>query len=218
MSDRIHRVYGRSSVVIHPPVETAPFNTVAPRTPGEYFLATARLVLSKRVDLIIQAANAAAVPLVIEGTGPDEPRLRRLAGPTVRFTGWLPQSDLPVLVSRAIAVVFAPIEDFGIVPVEAMAAGTPVIAYGEGGALETVVAGKTGEFFHPQTTEALAEVIRAFRKERYDAATCRERRGLRRRRISRADRKACGRIACKGPLHPRRHEVAYEGHWGIVSR
>ena len=173
VQQRIRRAYDRHSFVIYPPVDTSAF--ACDREPAEraHFLTYGRLVASKRFDLAIQAANIARVALVVAGSGPEAGHLRRLAGPTVRFTGWQSLSSLRELVAGARAVVFPPDEDFGIVPVEAMAAGTPVIAFGHGGALETVIEGVTGEFFAPQTGVALAEVLLRFDYRRYDAAACR---------------------------------------------
>jgi glycosyltransferase involved in cell wall biosynthesis len=175
VQQRIHRFYGRDSTVIYPPVETAAFGPATAQerqATREYFLAFGRLVGSKRVDLVIEAANLAGVPLVVQGTGPWERRLRKMAGQTVRFAGWLPQPDLRDLVQNAAAMVFAAEEDFGIVLVEAMAAGTPVIAYESGGARESVVAGVTGEFFSPQDATALAGILRTFDSTRYSVQAC----------------------------------------------
>jgi glycosyltransferase involved in cell wall biosynthesis len=172
---RIVKAYGRQSMVVHPPVNTAAF--AAARTPDErtYYLSYGRLVASKRVEIAIQAANIARAPLVVAGTGPEAARLAKLAGPTVRFVGWQKQSDLYGLVAGARAVLFPPEEDFGIVPVEAMAAGTPVLAFRRGGAIETVIQGLTGEFFAPQTGAALADALSAFEPKRYAVNKCRDR-------------------------------------------
>lgn len=171
---RIERIYGRPAEVVYPPVDTARFAAAVPR-PGEYFLTWGRLVGSKRVDLLIRATALARVPLVIAGSGPEEPRLRALAGPQASFLGRVSDSRRLALLERCRAVLFAAEEDFGMVPVEAMAAGKPVIAYGVGGALETVVAGETGEFFYRQTPEALAELLARWGGARYDPARCRAR-------------------------------------------
>lgn len=170
---RIERWYGRAASVIYPPVDTAAF-TALERVPDEgYFLAWGRLVALKRMDLIVEAANAAAVPLVLAGSGPEEGRLRALAGPTVRMLGRVAPADLRRLLQRCRAVVFAAEEDFGIVPVEAMAAGKPVLAYGRGGALESVEPGRTGELFAPQIVTPLRDLLLGFDPARYDPAECR---------------------------------------------
>jgi glycosyltransferase involved in cell wall biosynthesis len=142
---------------------------------GDYFLTWGRLVASKRVDLAIQAAGRADVPLIVGGTGPEEARLRQCAGSTVRFVGRVSDEDRSALIARCRAVLFAAEEDFGLVPVEAMAAGKPVIAYAAGGALETVAAGETGEFFAPATADALARVLATWDDDRYLPERCRAR-------------------------------------------
>ncbi len=171
---RIARVYGRTAEVIYPPVDVSRFAAVVPEK-GDYFLTWGRLVASKRVDLAIQAAAIAGVPLVVAGTGPEEARLRRLAGSGVRFVGRVSDEERSALLARCRAVLFPGEEDFGLVPVEAMAAGKPVIAYGAGGALETVLEGVTGEFFAPATAEALAQVLTAWDDDLYPSGRCRER-------------------------------------------
>jgi len=130
-------------------------------------------VASKRVDIIIQAANKTGQKLIVAGSGADELRLRRMAGANVTFVGRPDTATLLGLLAQARAVLFAAEEDFGLVPVEAMAAGKPVLAYGAGGALESVIAGVTGEFFAPQTAEALQTILENFDEERYDPARCR---------------------------------------------
>lgn len=175
---RIRRIYGRDATVIYPPVDTAAFGRARTGIEGEYFLTYGRLVASKRMDLIVRGATIAHARLVVAGTGPEERRLRAAAGPSVTFTGYPDRRALVHLLERCSALVFAAEEDFGIVPVEAMAAGKPVIAYGKGGALETVQAGLTGEFFTPQTVDALVAALRAFDPKRYDPACCRARAAL----------------------------------------
>jgi glycosyltransferase involved in cell wall biosynthesis len=169
---RIARIYDRKSVVISPPVNTAAFQALQIQE-GRYFLCYGRLVASKRIDLAIAAANRCALPLIVAGSGPEERRLQGLAGPTVQVVGRPGNQELGALIAACTAVIFPSTEDFGMVPVEAMAAGKPVIALAEGGALETVVAGVTGEFFSPASVDALAEVLRRFEPARYGAATCR---------------------------------------------
>jgi glycosyltransferase involved in cell wall biosynthesis len=170
---RIGRYYARPATVIYPPVETALFHAVESVPGGDYFLSWGRLVASKRTDLIVEAATAAALPLVIAGAGPDERRLRGIAGPTVRFVHRPSGPALLRLLAGCRAVVFAAEEDFGIVPVEAMAAGKPVVAFGGGGALESVLPGVTGELFTPQAAEPLRHVLERFDPGRYDSAACR---------------------------------------------
>jgi len=163
---RIKRVYGRDSTIIYPPVDTkryAPSSTVE-----DYCLVVSRLVPYKRVDLAVQACTKLGLPLLVAGAGRDRERLERMAGPTVEFLGRVPDRDLPDLMARCRVFLFPGREDFGIAPVEAQAAGRPVIAYRGGGALDTVVEGKTGLFFDGQTTGSLCETLTALADTRFD--------------------------------------------------
>ena len=157
--------------MIFPPVEVERFELAA--QPDDYYLIVSRLIPYKRIDLAIQAFNELGLPLWIAGRGRDREALAALAGPTVRFLGRVPDDDLPGLMARCRALVFPGREDFGITPVEAQAAGRPVIAYGAGGALDTVIAGETGVFFHEPTAEALAATVAAFDPRRVDPLACR---------------------------------------------
>ncbi|MER3397585.1 MAG: glycosyl transferase [Chloroflexota bacterium] len=168
---RIRRVYRRDAWLLHPPVETDRFRP-ADRF-EDYFLVVSRLVPYKRVDLAVEAANRLRVPLLVVGDGRDRPRLERMAGPTVKFLGRLRTEQVAELMSRSRALIFPGEEDFGIVPVEAMASGRPVIAYAAGGALDTVIEGRTGVLFREQTADTLAEVLAAFRPEEFDPAALR---------------------------------------------
>ena len=163
---RIRRYYGRESVIIHPPVETARFHpsTSPGRRPthDNYYLIVSRLVPYKRIDLAVRAFNQLGLPLVIAGDGRDREPLEALAGPTVTFLGYAPDDDLPELYARCRAYILPGVEDFCIAPVQAQAAGRPVIAYGAGGALDTVIEGETGAFFHEPSPESLAAAVRAF--------------------------------------------------------
>ena len=152
VAGRISDTYGREAEVIHPPVDTHRFETVLPRDPS-YFLAGGRLVGYKRIDLAIRACNEGGLPLVVFGDGPELRRLKRLAGPTVHFVGQVDHATLLGLLGGAWAFLFPGIEDFGILPVEAQAAGIPVVARAEGGALETVVDGGTRILYPPQTSD-----------------------------------------------------------------
>ena len=165
---RIEECYDRDSTVIYPPVDTdfyCPPPAPAPRE--DFYLAVSAFAPYKRLDLAVTACNRLGRPLVVIGTGQDEARLRRLAGPTVRFLGWQPDAAIRALLRRCRALLFPGEEDFGIVPVEAMACGAPVIAYGRGGAAETVVPpggrhAPTGLFFAEQTADCLADALTAF--------------------------------------------------------
>ena len=168
---RIRKHYRRSATVIYPPVETRNFR-VTEEDEG-YFVMISRLLAYKRVDIAIEAANKLRVGLKVIGTGRDEKRLRKLAGPTIEFLGRLPAQDVVDCLQRSHALIFPGREDFGIVPVEAMACGKPVIAYGRGGVLDTVMDGVTGTFFEEQTPDRLAEAMRSFRPADFDPYTIR---------------------------------------------
>ena len=145
---RIARFYGRDSVIIHPPVDTDRFQPSAEK--GEYFLVVSRLIPYKRIDLAVQACTQLGLPLIVAGDGRDRRRLEALSGPTVQFIGRVPEADLPDLMGRCRAFIFPGREDFGIAPVQAMAAGRPVIAFAGGGALDYVRAGHSGVLFEEQ--------------------------------------------------------------------
>jgi len=137
VADRIHRHYGREAEVIYPPVETARFR-IADRT-DNYYLVAGAFAPYKRIDLAIEAFNRLGRRVVIVGDGQEGRRLRRMAGPTIEFLGWRPDDEVAALLAHCRALVFPGEEDFGILPVEAMACGRPVIAYGKGGVTETVI-------------------------------------------------------------------------------
>jgi glycosyltransferase involved in cell wall biosynthesis len=170
---RIRKYYGRTSTIIHPPVDTARFAAQPPAAPDDYYLIVSRLIPYKAIDLAVRAFNALKLPLWIGGDGRDRAALEALAGPTVRFLGAVPPADLPGLMARCRAFVFPGYEDFGIAPLEAMAAGRPVIAYAAGGALDTVVDGATGVFFREPTPESLAAAVERFRACSFDPAAIR---------------------------------------------
>jgi len=161
---RIRNNYGRAATVIPPPVETGRF---APAVDVQgYYLVVSALVPYKRVDLAVEACTRARKRLKVVGRGPEEARLRAMAGPTVEFLGWVGDEELAGLYARAKAFLFPGEEDFGITPLESMASGRPVIAYARGGALETVVGpddakgrAPTGRFFHHQRAEAMLEAM-----------------------------------------------------------
>lgn len=176
---RIWRVYRREAAVIYPPVDVDSFSLSEEKE--DYYLTASRMVPYKKIDLI--AAAFAAMPdkkLVIIGDGPEYKKIRACAGSNVEFLGHQPSETLRRYMQRARAFVFAAEEDFGITPVEAQACGTPVIAYGKGGALETVRGLEherpTGVFFADQTPAALSEAIRVFEREsgRISPQACRE--------------------------------------------
>jgi glycosyltransferase involved in cell wall biosynthesis len=156
---RIGKIYGREAAIIYPPVDTGRFEPVSQI--DDYYLLVARLVPYRRIDLLIEAFNKMKRPLVIAGSGRDEERLKELAGSNVTFLGYVPDEQLPDLMARCRAFMFPGEEDFGIAPLQAMAAGRPVIAYAAGGALETVVAG-TGRLFAEQSVDAIIEAVEGF--------------------------------------------------------
>lgn len=172
IQERIRRFYERDSVVIHPPVDTDAY-TPDPSIPvGDYYLIVSRLIPYKRIDLAVQAfRDLPDKKLVIVGDGRDRQALEAQAPPNVAFVGR--QTSILELLRGCRAFIFPGLEDFGIAPVEAMAVGRPVIAYGAGGALDTVSPGVTGELFAEQTPAALAAVLAHFDPARYDPAACR---------------------------------------------
>lgn len=170
---RISRFYDRESDVIYPPVDTRRFESAAAEDPEDYYLVVSRLVPYKRIDLAARAATELGLKLKIAGAGRDEERLRSLAGDSVEFLGFVPDSEMPRLLGRCRALIFPGLEDFGIAPVQAQASGRPVIAFAGGGALDTVIPGATGEHFHNQTVDSLKEVWRNFDHQAYNPAVIR---------------------------------------------
>jgi len=176
---RIKKVYGRHAQVIHPPVDIDAFPVCHEKE--DFYLAASRLVPYKRIDLIVEAF--ASIPdkrLIVIGDGPEMPKLRRLAGSNVTLLGYQGDKVLLDHFQRARAFIFAAEEDFGIIPVEAQACGTPVIAYAKGGALETVVGlenskpdSATGVLFYSQTATAIKDAIRRFESVTISPQTCR---------------------------------------------
>jgi glycosyltransferase involved in cell wall biosynthesis len=169
-SRRIKKFYNRDSQVIYPPVYTGNFNPVARNEIGDYYLCLSRLVPYKRIDIAVEAFRKLDLPLLVAGGGPQLKQLSKIAGPKTEFLGWIDDDRKTDLISRCRALIFPGREDFGIVPVEAQASGRPVIAFGAGGAMETVIDGETGLFFHEQTTEALIEAMERFLKMNFDPA------------------------------------------------
>ncbi len=159
---QIHRYYRRTATVVYPPVDTEAFRQDAPRE--TFYLYVGELIRYKRVDIAVEAFTRAGKPLVVIGDGTEARALKRLAGPTVKFLGRQPFSVLRDHYARCRALVFPGEEDFGIVPVEAMASGAPVIAYRRGGALETVLEGITGVLFGAQTQTSFLASVEAFEK------------------------------------------------------
>jgi glycosyltransferase involved in cell wall biosynthesis len=168
---RIRKYYRRDAEIIYPPVDTSRFAPVA--RPDDYLLVVGRLVPYKRIDLAVQACSALQLPLKVAGSGRDLERLKSVAGPTVEFLGWVPDEALPELMAHCRAFLFPGAEDFGIAPLEAMAAGRPVIAYAYGGALDTVIDRVSGVLFEEQTLESVTRALQRFDAEAYDPAVIR---------------------------------------------
>jgi len=160
---RIWRSYRRKAHVIYPPVDVDTFHP-SPRR-EDFYLTVSRMAPYKRVDLIVKAFNRLGLPLIVIGEGEQFKHLQSLAKPNVQLLGFQPDDIVRDHLQRCKAFIFAAEEDFGIAPVEAQAAGAPVIAYGKGGAKETVIDGRTGFFFHDQTVEAISASIRRFERE-----------------------------------------------------
>jgi glycosyltransferase involved in cell wall biosynthesis len=158
---RIHRYYGADSVVIHPPVDTAAFSIAAPSELGDFYLMAGELVSYKRPDLAVQAFNEMGLKLVVIGGGEMLEEIRRLAGPTVTVLGAQPFDVLKKHYAGCRALIFPGEEDFGMVPVEAMASGRPVVAFGRGGATETVARDISGVFFAEQSVEGISAAVRS---------------------------------------------------------
>jgi glycosyltransferase involved in cell wall biosynthesis len=159
---RIRKYYRRDADVIFPPVDTEFYTPGDPAKAGEgddYYMIISRFVPYKKIDLAIEACNALKRRLVIIGGGPDEKRLKDMAGPTIEFKGSLSDEEVREYYRGCKAFLFPALEDFGITPVEAQACGRPVIALKKGGALDTVIAGKTGVFFEKQDCESLSAAM-----------------------------------------------------------
>lgn len=160
VAGRIRRYYNRRSAVVYPPVDTEFYHPGRlPERGGRSrrFLVVSALVPYKRIDLAIEACRLAGAPLTIVGRGPEEARLRRLAGPDVEFLGWRPDDEIRTLYGEATAVLLPGVEDFGMVPVEAQACGTPIVALGRGGACETVEDGVTGVLVQDASARGFAD-------------------------------------------------------------
>jgi glycosyltransferase involved in cell wall biosynthesis len=176
VSERIQRIYKRNSVVIYPPVDVDFYSLdVGRKKSDEFYLIVSALAPYKNVNVAIEAFQLLGKRLVIIGEGQESDRLRHSASPQIEFLGWRSNEELRPYYQSAHALIFPGEEDFGIVPVEAMAAGCPVIALGKGGALETVIDGKSGLFFKNATPDSLSEAVRRFESMHFDPSAIQER-------------------------------------------
>ena len=173
VAGRIGRYYNRRASVLYPPVDTHFFTPADADAPGRYFLVVSALVPYKRIDVAIQAAAQAKVPLRIIGSGPDEARLRAMAGATVEFLGSVSDEDLRTAYQGATALVLPAEEDFGIALVESLACGRPVVALGRGGARESITDGRTGLLMDAATPGAFAAAFDRMTRTPFDRAALR---------------------------------------------
>lgn len=172
VQQRIKHTYNRDAPVVYPPVDTE-FFTPDQTAGRDYYLLVSRFVPYKRVDLAVEAFSLREDPLLVVGDGPQEKRLKGMAGKNVEFIGGVTDEELRTLYRNCRALVFPGEEDFGLTPVECMACGRPVVAYGRGGATETVLDGKTGVLFGDQTPNALDQAIDRLGRLEIDEAECR---------------------------------------------
>ncbi len=169
--NRIAKYYRRPADMIFPPVDASRITMGIER--GDEYLVVSRLIPYKRIDLAVAACTRLGLPLRVIGDGRDREKLMAQAGSTVRFDGRLSDQEVYAALGHCRAFIFPGEEDFGIAPVEAMAAGRPVVAYAAGGALDTIADGRTGRYFAPQTVDALADVLRDFDADAFDPAAIR---------------------------------------------
>lgn len=173
VKQRIHQYYRRESTVIYPSIDDKFYSKdLTSIVKRDKYLIVSRLVPYKKVDLAIRVFNKLKKPLIIVGTGSEENRLKRLAHKNIVFLGSVNDSDLIKLYQDAKAIIFPQEEDFGLVPIEAQACGTPVIAFGKAGALETIISGETGVFFNQQTVSSLQQAVIKFEKLKFDPQIC----------------------------------------------
>lgn len=171
VQDRIKRYYGRESDIVFPPVDIEKFR-VSKVSSKKFYLAVGRLVPYKKFDLLVETFNQLGRKLMIIGTGNEENKLKRLANKNINFVKEISDGELTNYYRNAKALIFPQVEDFGLVPIEAQACGTPVIAFKGGGALDTVVDGVTGIFFTKQTSESLIEAIEKFDTMVFSSKKC----------------------------------------------
>jgi len=170
---RIYKYYRRESQVLHPAVDTRFFVPANDGGRRDYYLVVSRLKPYKRVDLAVRAFSLTGKPLVVAGDGSEMKRLKKMAQPNVKFAGKIPDRQLLEYYQNCRALIFPTLEDFGLTLVEAQSCGKPVIAYGQGGALETVIEGRTGVFFKAQTVESLIEAVNRFERMNFNSPAIR---------------------------------------------
>jgi glycosyltransferase involved in cell wall biosynthesis len=173
VKERIRRAYAADAVVVPPPVDTDFFTPDFNSQPGDFYLVVSSLEPYKRIDLAIDALGRSGKRLLVAGDGTLAQQLRRSARPSVEFLGRVSDERLRDLFRHSKALIFPGVEDFGIVPVEAQACGKPVICYARGGALETVIDGTTGIYFHEQTQQVLLDAVERCESTEWDARTIR---------------------------------------------
>ncbi len=166
-ASQVKKYYGRESVVIHPPVDVNSF-TPSKKTTRHGFVITGRHTHYKRFDLAVAACTKLSLPLTVVGDGPEKHKLTKLAGPTITFAGFLDRKEVIKKVQSAEGFIFPGTDDFGISAVEALAAGTPVIAYKSGGALDYIADGKTGMFFNEQSVDSVSSTLKKFLSKKFD--------------------------------------------------
>ena len=172
VAKRLKSAFGIDATVIEPPIDTSRF--WISKNVDDYYLTLARLNSYKRIDLAVEACTRTGRRLVVIGDGPDRERLQAMAGPTVTFLGRQPDREVSRYASRCRALIFPGEEDFGMAPLEINAAGRPVVAYGAGGATETVIESVNGILFHQQTTDSLIDALEKCEQKVWDPATMRE--------------------------------------------
>lgn len=170
---RVKAAYGREARVIYPPIDTARFSIDRSVAPEDWFVVVSRLVPHKWIHLAVEACTRAAIPLKIVGDGRARAELEAMAGPTIEFAGQRDDDDVVSFLRRSRALILPGAEDFGMTAVEAQAVGRPVIAYGKGGALESVIEGQTGLFFHERSPDSLLDAIDRFRERSLNPAAAR---------------------------------------------
>lgn len=175
VASRIRKYYKSQATVIYPGIDLDKWKMTKSR--GKYFLIVSRLVPYKKIDLAVKVFNKLKLPLVIIGSGSEERKLKEMAKKNIKFLGQLTDEEILSYYQNCKALVFPGEEDYGLTVLEAQACGRPVIAYQAGGALETIKKGRTGEFFFPQSTEALGNIIKNFNEKKYSKIECRKQAG-----------------------------------------